>query len=213
MRALLGLLLGLVARVWLGSLRARLVLDDSLETNDDAPWVLCFWHGTQFPLLSLRVRRPTVTLVSHSRDGAMQARALGVVGLNVVRGSSSRGGASGVRGLVRFVRSRGADAAFAVDGPRGPYGIVKNGAIVAAKLARGKLVPMGAAVARGHVFSRAWDRFLLPWPLSRVVIVAGRAIDPHGPDATGLLEREIARCNAIAARCLAGGPVPVGEVG
>ncbi len=92
-----------------------------------------------------------MVLVSLSRDGAMQARALALQGLRVVRGSSSRGGARGLAALVRAMRRDGADAAFAVDGPRGPRGVVKGGVVVAARAAGAVLVPMAGVVHRGIV--------------------------------------------------------------
>src|SRR3954468_11566429 len=120
MRAFLGVLLGIIARVWLSTLRVRVVIDPTLARNDDRPWVLAFFHGTQWPLLAWRRRRKTVVLVSLSRDGQMQAKALALQGLRVVRGSSSRGGVRGLAVLVRRMKRERADAAFAVDGPRGP---------------------------------------------------------------------------------------------
>ena len=127
-RALLGVLLGLVARLWLATLRVHVVVHPALERVQGRPWVLAFWHGTQWPLLAWRRRRRTVVLVSLSRDGAMQARALALQGLRVVRGSSSRGGIRGLAQLVRAMKREALDAAFAVDGPRGPLGVVKGGA-------------------------------------------------------------------------------------
>jgi lysophospholipid acyltransferase (LPLAT)-like uncharacterized protein len=199
-RALLGLLLGFVARVWLATLRVRVVVHPSLEGVRDRPWVLAFWHGTQWPLLAWRRRRRTVVLVSHSRDGAMQARALAVQGLRVVRGSSSRGGARGLVALVRAMRRESADAAFAVDGPRGPRGVVKGGAVVAARLAGGVLVPMGGAVRRGIVLRRAWDRFAIAWPFTRVDVVLGAPVDPlASDDARGDVERTLEALNSSLA--------------
>ena len=143
-------------------------VDPALEAMSDRPWVLAFWHGTQWPLLAWRRRRSTVVLVSLSRDGMMQARALSMQGLRVVRGSRSRGGARGLASLVRMMKRDGVDAAFAVDGPRGPRGVVKGGAVVAARAAGAVLVPMAGAVRRGIVLRRAWDRFAIAWPFTRV---------------------------------------------
>lgn len=174
-RAALGIFLGVVARVWLWTLRVQVDVHPSLVDGPE-PWVLCFFHGTQWPLLAWRRRRPTLVMVSHSADGQMQARALGMLGFRVLRGSSSRGGARALAAMVRGLRTGGADAAFAVDGPRGPYGVVKEGAIVAATRSGGRLVPMGSAVARGKVFVHAWDRFVLAWPFSKVVVVLGAPV-------------------------------------
>ncbi len=202
-----GLAIGLVARAWVALLRVTLVVHPSLERSDGSkPWVLCFWHGTQLPALAASRRRPTVAMVSHSADGAMQTVAMTVMGMTVVRGSSSRGGAAGMRGVLRAMRRLKGDGAFAVDGPRGPHRVAKMGAIVAARLAGARLVPVGAASARSTVLARAWDRFVLPWPLSRVVVVLGEPLDPELPDACGRLSRAIDAANAQATSALAAAP-------
>jgi lysophospholipid acyltransferase (LPLAT)-like uncharacterized protein len=171
-RAFLGILLGLFVRIYLLSLRVSVELDPELDPNDARAWVLCFWHGDQLPLLRWKRRRPTVALVSHSSDGQMQAVALRLQGLLVERGSSSRGGSRGLRAIVRHLRA-GHDAAFAVDGPRGPRFSVAPGAGTAARLAEGLIVPMGSAASRSVSLERAWDRFLIPLPFSRVAVRLG----------------------------------------
>ncbi len=195
MRSFVGILLGLVARLWLATLKVEIRGGDVLGAVGDRPWVLCFLHGTQFPLLAWRRRRRTVALVSHSADGTMQASALRCQGLDVVRGSSSRGGARGLAGIIRQMRRLGADAAFAVDGPRGPYGVVKEGAIAAARASGALLVPMGSSMRRGWVARRAWDKFALPRPFSRVVVAFETPIDPSDADARLRLEEAIFRAN------------------
>lgn len=193
-RALVGLMLGLVVRLWLATLRVRVVSHPALESAQGRPWVLAFWHGKQLPLLAWRRRRPTVVLVSLSDDGAMQARALAVQGLRVVRGSTSRGGARGLASLVRTMKRDGADAAFAVDGPRGPRCIAKGGAIVAARATGGVVVPMASRVRRGVVLQKAWDKLAVAWPFTRVEVVLGCPIDPRtAADARAEVERELAR--------------------
>lgn len=191
LRRALGLLVGLVARGWLASLRLTLLVDPALAHAEARSWSLAFWHGQQFALLRWPRRRPTVALVSLSHDGELLTRALRLVGLLVERGSSSRGGASGLKAVVRRLR-QGIDAAFAVDGPRGPAGAVRSeaggvGAALAARLAGGVVVPMGAACASRWVFTRAWDRFELPRPFSRVAVVLGAPIEPScaSPEALG----------------------------
>ena len=198
-RALLGWCLGVIARLWLATLRVRVVSDPALEGAKERPWVLAFWHGTQWPLLAWKRRGATVVLVSLSRDGAMQARALALQGLRVVRGSSSRGGARGLAALVRTMRRDHADAAFAVDGPRGPRGRVKGGLVAAAQATGAVLVPMTGLVRRGMVFERAWDRFALAWPFTRVDVVLGAPIDPGRLDAREAVERSLATLNGEAA--------------
>ena len=198
-RVLLGWSLGLLARLWLATHRlagVRLVLDPALHAVAGRPWVLAFWHGTQWPLLAWRRRGPTVVLVSLSRDGVMQARALAAQGLQVVRGSSSRGGVRGLAALVRVMKRGAADAAFAVDGPRGPRGRVKGGAVLAARATGAVLVPATGRVRRGVVFRRAWDRFVLALPFTPVEVVLGAPIEPANDDAELRVERALLALNA-----------------
>ena len=192
--ALLGWVVGCVACVWLSTLRVRVAYDPALEGVRDRLWVLAFWHGTQWPLLAWRRRRRTIVLVSWSRDGAMQARALALQGLHVVRGSSSRGGARGLAALVAAMRRERADSAFAVDGPRGPRGVAKAGAIVAARATGAVVVPMGGAVRRGVVLRRSWDQLAIAWPFTRVDVTLGRPIEPTG-DVLGEVDRAIRELN------------------
>jgi hypothetical protein len=81
--------------------------------------------------------------------------------------------------MIRLLR-RGASVAFAVDGPRGPYGSVHPGAIAAARRAGASLVPVAACPSRALVLTRAWDRFELPLPFSKVVLVVGAPVELDG---------------------------------
>ena len=196
-----GLFLGWIARLWLSTLRVRFIAGAAYERAVDDPdrmsWVYCFFHGTQLALLAWRRPRKTSVMVSHSRDGQMQAQALSVQGMSIVRGSSSRGGARALVALVKAMRG-GHDAAFAVDGPRGPYGVVKPGAIAAAQQAGGALVPLGVACRHALTFEKAWDKFLLPWPFSRVFVIAG---DPLPANTTASeLAAAIRKTNLRAAK-------------
>jgi lysophospholipid acyltransferase (LPLAT)-like uncharacterized protein len=200
-RHLTGALLGLLARAWLFTLGLTLIVDPALAAKRSGPFSLAFWHGQQFALLRWASRKPIVALVSRSRDGELVAAALRRLGVESARGSSSRGGAAGLKAIVRCLRA-GLDAAFAVDGPRGPAGTVRSaGAAQAARLAGGMVVPMAAACSRCHVFARAWDRFELPLPFSRVVVVLGAPLAP-GEATPAALGAAIDRARAAAERAL-----------
>jgi hypothetical protein len=165
---MLSFLLAWLVRAWLALLRVRVH-----GAIPDGPVIWVFWHGTQMALLA-RPRRPTAVLVSLSKDGQLQAGVMRRHGMIVVRGSSSRRAAGGLRGLLREL-ARGRDIAFAVDGPRGPRHSVKPGALVCAQRSGAKLVPLGVH-ASSAITLRAWDRFLIPLPFSRVDIVIGKPV-------------------------------------
>jgi hypothetical protein len=197
LRGLLGFLGGLVARLLFTTLRVEVSTDPSLDRHDPRPWVLVFWHGSQLPLLGWHRRRPTAVLVSLSKDGQIQAGAMRALGLEVERGSSSRGGPSGLLQIVRRL-GRGHDAAFAVDGPKGPRLHVEPGAQVAAERSHGVIVPLGASVAKKKVLHETWCQYEIPYPFSRVAIHVGRPIDaPNAspPEIKEQLQLACARAN------------------
>ena len=208
---LLGALAGLLVRAWLATLRLTLLVDPALAAARPRPFAFAFWHGQQFALLRWARSQRMVALVSRSRDGERMATVLRVLGVESARGSSSRGGAAGLRAIVRRLRA-GLDAAFAVDGPRGPARVVRAathgvGAALAARLAGGVVVPMAAACSRCHVFARAWDRFELPLPFTRVVVALGAPLAPDEATA-GALGAAIDQARAEAERVVAGEEPP-----
>ncbi|MCB9576372.1 MAG: DUF374 domain-containing protein [Polyangiaceae bacterium] len=196
MRFCIGFAVGLLVRLWGWTWRVRVHAPAALGVE---PMVLAFWHGTQLALTRARPPR-TTALVSWSRDGAVSHGAMRALGLGVVRGSSSRGGASGLRAIIRRLRA-GGSAVFAVDGPRGPLHRAKPGAAQAARLGKARLVPVGAWASRRWLLSRAWDHFQLPLPFARIVVVAGPALDPARALAQPeLLEQAIHAANDEAER-------------
>lgn len=179
MHAVVGVLAGVVARVWLATLRIRWSVHPDLVRHHDKPWVLAHWHGQILPLLAYRRRKSTIALVSRSADGDAMVRALRFFDLIVVRGSSSRGGREGLARVVEGMLG-GLDSVIAVDGPRGPRHRPKPGAIVAAARAGGVVAPFAAWCGRCWRL-RSWDQFELPLPFSRVGIVIGAPLLPSRP--------------------------------
>lgn len=204
-RFFIGYLLGLFVRLWSASWRARVYFEDEALLAHSEPLIYVFWHGSQMSLTRARRRRATSALVSLSKDGALQSGVLSALGLCIVRGSSSRQGANGLKAVVRRLRS-GQDAAFAVDGPRGPRARAKAGAEIAARLAHGLCVPLGCAAERAFVLRKSWDRFMIPLPFTRVVIWVGAPLRAGTAPASGSsappLASAIDRANLLAARTL-----------
>jgi lysophospholipid acyltransferase (LPLAT)-like uncharacterized protein len=177
-RRALGTALGALVRVWMATLRVTVTGEGAtrfLSRGGGTRCVLAFAHGQQLALHAVRRARRTAVIVSRSTDGDIQAAALSVLSLRVIRGSSSRGGARALSAVTRALRL-GADAAFAVDGPKGPPGVPKPGAALAASKADALLLPIATASSRALVLRRAWDRFEIPLPFSRVAVVVGAPV-------------------------------------
>lgn len=174
-------LLALLASVLIRLLRLtwRVTLIGEPPDFNGPPLVFCFWHGNQAGLFAHPRTRPAAVLTSRSKDGALQARILTRLGFRIRRGSSSRGGAAGLIGLIEEMKT-GADVLFAVDGPRGPRHEVKPGAVHLAQTMNTHLIPLSANASSAWVFHNAWDRYTLPKPFAKVVIRRGPAITPVG---------------------------------
>ena len=137
-------------------------------------FILAFWHRHLLLMpYAYRGRRISV-LVSQSRDGELIARTVARLGIDASRGSSSRGGAAGMRSLLRKA-AEGWDLAFTPDGPRGPAAEVQPGVILAAAATGLPVQPVALAASRARHL-RSWDRFVVPLPFATVHFVYGEPL-------------------------------------
>jgi lysophospholipid acyltransferase (LPLAT)-like uncharacterized protein len=146
------------------------------------PLVYAFFHGRQNLLIShmSRARRSLVLMTGVNYLGEVQSLLLSSLGFSIVRGSSTRGGMRALAGMVREMRE-GRDSALAVDGPRGPHHEVKPGVLFLAKKLAVPIVPFTSSASPAWIHGRAWDRYLLPLPFARGLVLFGEPWHP-GPD-------------------------------
>ena len=164
------------------TLRLRVEGVDALVPHWTAarPLIYCVWHGRilMVPWLNARLRRThgaraVSVMTSRSRDGGLVGGYVRRFGLDVVRGSSSRGGVTALRALVTAVRA-GRDVALVPDGPRGPRGQLGPGVVAPAGLTGAPVVPVGFAARPANRLA-TWDAFLVPAPFARAAVVFGAA--------------------------------------
>jgi lysophospholipid acyltransferase (LPLAT)-like uncharacterized protein len=194
----------MIMLLWSSTVRIRFV-DRSIPEGLHAQGknvIYAFWHGRQFLLFYAYRNTGVVIPASESRDGEIQAGIIGRFGLGVVRGSSKRKGAQALLGLVDALRS-GKDIAIAVDGPRGPVYEVKQGiTYIAGKLGI-PIVPLSVAAKRAWVLEKIWDKYLLPVPFTKCVILYGEPIIVNGTGEEELENKRkqlTASLNAIMAK-------------
>jgi len=142
--------------------------------QEGRPVIFVFWHGQLLPLVHYHRDEGVVVLVSEHSDGEYITRVIERHGFRTVRGSSTRGGIRGLKALIRAA-NEGHDLALTPDGPRGPKGEFKPGALMAAQLTGAPVVPV-AVGASSAWYVESWDRFMVPRPLSRVVIEYGEPV-------------------------------------
>ena len=142
----------------------------------DKQSVYALWHGEQILPLCLNSGRNIVAMCSMSKDGEIQAGVLKDFGFIAVRGSSSKRAERALIETIRYAR-KGHFVAFTVDGPKGPIYKVKSGLLLVSQKIGIRLIPISAKAKNSLVFKRSWDKFTLPLPFSKTVIVYGNPIE------------------------------------
>jgi len=172
-----------------------------------APMIVGFWHEflPVMPGLLLLGRRlpgyratAVHALVSQHRDGRLIGEILRQFEVIPVHGSTTRGGASGLRELVKLLR-RGSMIAITPDGPRGPRRKAAEGIATLAALAGVPIIPC-AAWTSFRIKLGSWDRMSVPLPFGRGVMICGTPIAVARDGASGGVAVITAALNAVADR-------------
>lgn len=177
----LGFIGWVLITLWSATVRVRFVnknVPEGLKAGGKN-MIFAFWHGRQFLLFHSHRHRNIIIPASESRDGDIQAVIIGRFGFDVVRGSSKRKGDRALLGMVEGLR-KGKDIALAVDGPRGPIYEVKQGvAYLAGKLDK-PIIPVATSAKRHWILEKIWDKYMLPAPFTKGVVVYGRPVIVRG---------------------------------
>lgn len=122
--------------------------------------VLAFWHAQQLMIPMGYRGKGSHVLISQHGDGEIIARIIARFGHQAVRGSSTRGGASALRTLIKVGRA-GHDVVVTPDGPRGPRQVAKLGVIQLAKATGLPIIPLAFACSKknsSRVGIDTWSR-------------------------------------------------------
>jgi lysophospholipid acyltransferase (LPLAT)-like uncharacterized protein len=136
--------------------------------------IYCTWHQRISFMTYYRRSRNVIVMISQSRDGEYVARMVEWIGIRSIRGSTTLGGTTALREIIKKIRE-GKDGGMLADGPLGPARVAKIGAVIMARNAKVPLVPVLWGADRCWSFN-SWDRFLIPKPFARVVVYFGDPI-------------------------------------
>ena len=115
--------------------------------GEKKPMIIAFWHDQQL-MMPLAYRGSSVhILISQHRDGELIRRIVKGFGFGTVRGSTTRGGSTALRQLIRLGRA-GEDLVVTPDGPKGPRHIVQKGVIYLAQVTGLPVVPLSFACSK-----------------------------------------------------------------
>ena len=163
-------------RLWIGSIRFRWLGDVHLREGTPScptPGIYLVWHQSIIGLAVTQLHSGCRLMISDHGDGELIARIVRGLGLQPVRGSTTRGGSKVLLDVLRDDKSK--CLSITPDGPRGPLHSVSLGGIY---LASRSQMPIYIVLMRYARFKSlpTWDRFILPAPLTRCVISVGDAI-------------------------------------
>lgn len=127
-----------------------------------------FWHENMLPPLFTHRGRKVGVIVSPSRDGELISRVLKLFGFKVFRGDTKSKGSIGLIKLIKY-GNKGFEIAITPDGPKGPRRKAKKGIFCIAKKTDIPVLAVRVTADRSFRFS-SWDRFMLPYPFSRITI-------------------------------------------
>jgi hypothetical protein len=184
-QGLLARLVALYLRLVWATTRWTLVGEEHARPFAGRPMILAFWHerlplaALGWRLLARRIPQPggrrAQVLISRHRDGRLIAAAVRPFGIDVVHASSSKGGAAGLRGLLRILADDGV-AVITPDGPRGPARVAAPGVAQLAALSGVPVLPCAVASSRVRL-AGSWDRMRFPLPFGRGVAVVGAPVE------------------------------------
>ncbi|MDR0307742.1 MAG: lysophospholipid acyltransferase family protein [Chitinispirillales bacterium] len=158
--------------------RVKVIAPQSIEpfNPNSPPRIYCFWHSTLLILAFVFRRTNKTAIVSSSKDGRMAADVAKKWGHSIIFGSSARGGMAALRQSIKTI-SEGRSIVITPDGPRGPREIVKQGAAQISLVSKTPLVTI-TVDAKGAWRLKSWDKFLIPYPFTKITITLSEPIEP-----------------------------------
>jgi lysophospholipid acyltransferase (LPLAT)-like uncharacterized protein len=145
--------------------------------KNNSPLILAHWHGDEIALLCLVARYKVATMSSLSKDGESMSYFIHQLGGVTSRGSSSRGAVSALKGLIRLGKS-GHVMSVAVDGPRGPRHIPKQGVFELSRMCNAHIAALGTVSSQKYISEKSWNKIYLPLPFAQVFIWLDIAMNP-----------------------------------
>ncbi len=137
------------------------------RTFRDAATIYVFWHAKTFLILPQyrNLRIGVLTLLDFKN--LFYDKLCGFLGYQTIPVTSE------VRATIRLKRLLEASfhAGIAVDGPKGPAGIIRPGALYLSQKTNRPIVAMKVTCEKSFRIESRWDRYEVPYPFSKASIV------------------------------------------
>ena len=143
---------------------------------DRPPNVYAFWHRCIIAGAWYFRNRNAVLMNTTNFDGQWTRRVIERLGYGTAQGSSTRGGLRGLAVMAQRLEE-GYDAAFTIDGPRGPRYVAKPGPVMLARRTGRPIVVFHVGLERARTLKKTWDLFQIPKLFTRAILVIAPPID------------------------------------
>lgn len=160
--------LSLVVRLWARSCRVKVICDPRPQLRlQGRPYVYALLHEHQVAAVLANDEPRMAAMVSRSDDGDLLVPSLRARGVLAARGSGGgragrKGAETALRQLIALNRG-GVPVLLAVDGPRGPRGVVHGGVVTLARATGAMILPVAVVAKRALILGRTWDRTQVPF--------------------------------------------------
>ena len=139
-------------------------------------FIFAFWHS-RILLLSYRYKKLNASvMVSNSADGEIIAQILQRHGHKTIRGSTRKRGLRALVQQINDMRKHQRPGVVIPDGPTGPRHKAQQGVVVLAQKTGVPIIPLAYSSKQCKILN-SWDRFMLPYPWTKGVVVYGRPIN------------------------------------
>jgi lysophospholipid acyltransferase (LPLAT)-like uncharacterized protein len=143
---------------------------------DQPPNIYAFWHRCIIAGAWYFRNRNAVLMNTTNFDGQWTRRVIERLGYCTAQGSSTRGGLRGLAVMAQRLEE-GIDAAFTIDGPRGPRYIAKPGPVMLARRTGRPIVVFHIGLERAWTLQKTWDLFQIPKLFTRAILVIAPPIE------------------------------------
>ncbi len=154
---LFNIIVSLVAKSW------RIEVEKS---NFQENSIIAFWHSRMLPVWFYFRNINPYAVVSKSKDGAILSSLLESWGLQLIRGSSSKGGKEVLELIIENLND--STILITPDGPRGPKEVFKPGIFITSHRTQKPFYFIDVKIKSKFIFKKAWDMFEFPMPFSKI---------------------------------------------
>ena len=143
--------------------------------SQDAAYSYVFWHAKTFLILPQYRGLQIGVLTMLDFKNLFYDKLCGLLGYQTIPVTS------GMRATIRMKHLLEADfhTGIAVDGPKGPVGIIRPGALYLSQKTNRPIVAMKVTCEKSFRIQSRWDQYEVPYPFSKASIVLSQPMQVH----------------------------------